>query len=91
MFCTSQNSKCQDLPKFQFLGRGMFCISQNSKCQDLPKFQSIFRGRGGVLYQIPQQGVLANLSKNFALPLSGSPCIADSPSHVETKKGAVCL
>ena len=34
----SQNSRCQDLPKFQFL-RGGFCSSQNSKWQDLPKFQ----------------------------------------------------
>ena len=36
VFCTSQNSKCQDLPKFQFsgVGGGVFCTSQNSKCQD---------------------------------------------------------
>ena len=69
------------MPKFQF-GEGVFCTSQNSKCQDLSKFQ--FSREGGVLYQIPEQGVLANLSKNFALPFSGSPCIADSLSH---KKG----
>ena len=138
VFCTSQNSKFQDLPKFQFSGggggcgssvpvksqsakiclnfnfweRGVFCTSQ--KCQDLPKIQfswgggwgglsgmggcsvSVktqspkiclnfnFRGLGGggLLYQIPEQGVLANLSANFALPLSGNLCITDSLSHV---------
>ena len=36
--------------------------------------------------QIPEQGVLANMSKNFALPLSGGPCIADSLPHVETNQ-----
>ena len=46
-------------------------------------------GGGDVLYQIPEQGVLANLSTNFALPLSGILCITDSLSHttyVETNK-----
>ena len=45
------NSKCQDLPKFQFRGSGgrVFCSSQNSKCQDLHKFQfSAGVGGGGV-------------------------------------------
>ena len=49
-FCSSQNSKYQDLPQFQLGGGGVvvvFCGSQNSKCQDLPKFQ-FFKG-GGVL------------------------------------------
>ena len=65
---------------FNFQSR-VFCASQNSKCQDLPKFQ-FSQGVGeGVLYQIPEQDILANLSTNFALPLSGSPCIADSLSH----------
>ena len=36
---------------------------------------------GGVLNQIPEQGVVRNLSTNFALPLSGSFCITDSLSH----------
>ena len=61
----------------------MFCTSQNSKCQDLPKFQFSL-GVGGVLYQIPEQGVLANLRTNFVLPLSGSLCITDSLSHTPT-------
>ena len=68
----------------------MFLPSQKSKCQDLANFS--FPGKGGALYQIPEQGVLANLSRNFALPLSGSPCITDSLSHttyVETKKSAL--
>ena len=58
-------------------------------CQDLPKFQFSGEGVVFVLYQIPEQGVLTNLSTNFALPLSGSPCITDSLSHttyVETNK-----
>ena len=46
VFLGSQNSKCQDLPKFQF-GGGVFLGSQNSKCQDLPKFQL---GGGGRLF-----------------------------------------
>ena len=78
---SSKNSKCQDLNKSEFLGgRGLFCSSQNSKCQDLPKLEfSRGRGGGGVLYQIPEQGVLANLVK-----ISGSLaclCITDSLSH----------
>ena len=49
VFCSSENSKCQNMPKFQFSGKGeVFCTSQNSKCQDLPKFQ--FLGEGDVLY-----------------------------------------
>ena len=80
VFCSSQNSKVPI--NFIFWGGGVFCSTQNSKtesakiclnfnwgkgcpvavktqkCQDLPKFQ----------YQIPEQGVPANLSKNFALP-----------------------
>ena len=42
----SQNSKFQDLPKFQISGGGYSQPSQNSKCQDLPKFQ-ILGGKGG--------------------------------------------
>ena len=75
----SQNSKCQDLPKFQFSGGGGCSGSQIPKCQDLPKFQ-FFWGGGGVLNQIPEQGVVRNLSTNFSLPLSGSLCITDSVS-----------
>ena len=46
-----QNSKCQDLPTFEFLGRrwggGVGVLpSHNSKCQDLPKFQGFFLGGG---------------------------------------------
>ena len=66
MFLSSQNSKCQDLPKFEFIGgEGVFCSCQNSKCQDLAKFS--FPGEGG---SIPNSriGVLANLIKNFWKP-----------------------
>ena len=43
----SQNPKCQDVPKFQFGGRGRGGLgSQNPKCQHFPKFQ-FFRGAGG--------------------------------------------
>ena len=43
----SQNSKCQDLPKFQFFGGGVILcqVKKNPKCQDLPKFQ--YSGGGG--------------------------------------------
>ena len=67
--------------------RGGVLESQKPKCQDLPKFQ--FSEGGGVLNQIPQQGVLRILSRNFALPLSGCLCITDSLSHttyVETNE-----
>ena len=89
VFCSSQYSKCQDLSKFK-LGGGVFCSSQNSSANIWPTFH--FR-EGGVLYQIPEQGVLANLSKNFALPcyfLEG--LITDSLSHttyVETDSDVV--
>ena len=40
VFWSSQNSKCQDLPKFQFWGgRGCSEVVKTQKCQDLPKFQ----------------------------------------------------
>ena len=71
MFCTSKNSKCQDLPKFEFgWGGGSVPVkTQSAKiCLNL-------NGKGGILYQIPEQGVLANLSTKFALPLSGGLCI----------------
>ena len=60
----SQNAKCQDLPKFQFLGGGVL-ESQNPKGQDLPKFQF---SEGGVLEQNSRTGVLENLVKNFWKP-----------------------
>ena len=52
-----------------------------------------FQRGGGVLNQISEQGVLRNLSTNFALPLSGSLCITDSLSHttyVQTNKILTC-
>ena len=106
VFYSSQNSKCQDLSKFQFSGEGVFCTSQTQKCQDLPKFQ-LLAGRGcsvvvktestkiclnfnfggggrrGVFCTKFQNRVfLANLSANFALPLSGSLCITDKSYHI---------
>ena len=111
MFCSSQKSKCQDLPKFQFGGRG-FCSSQKSNfnfqlggCTVVVKSQNAkiclnfnFGGGGGGVVvvknqsakiwptfhfggggcSVPEQGVLAHLSKTFALPLSGRPWITDS-------------
>ena len=63
----SQNSKCQDLPKFQFSGGGgegrYSQPSQNSKCQDLPKFQ--FWGEGGTLSQVKTQSAKICLNFNF--------------------------
>ena len=58
----SQNSKFQDLPKFQFLGEEDTLPSQNSKFQDLPKFQ--FLG-GGVLCQVKTQSSKICLIFNF--------------------------
>ena len=54
---------------------GLFLTTQNSKCHVLVKFSW-----GG--------GILGKMSKNFAMPNSGRPCIADSLSHtmcMETK------
>ena len=61
----SQNSKCQDLPKVQFLGGGEECTlpSQNSKCQDLPKFQFFW---GGLLCQVKTQSTKICLNFNFS-------------------------
>ena len=91
----SQNSKYQDLAKFQLGERGGGVLpSQNSKCQDLAKFQ-FSGGRGGkgsgLNFRISEQGVLPNLSTKSALPLSGSLWITDSFSHttyVETNDTA---
>ena len=80
-----QNSKCQDLTKFQF-GGGEAGF-EKSKLK-VPRSDLISIG-GGVLDEIPEQVVLADLSTNSALPLSGSPCITDSLSHttyVETNQ-----
>ena len=41
----------------------------------------------GVLYQIPEQGVLANLSTNFALPLWGG----EGSVPVKTQSAKICL
>ena len=60
MFCTSQNSKCQDLPKFQWGGR-VFCTSQKSKCQDLPKFQ--WGGGGGGVFCTSEKSKCKDLPK----------------------------
>ena len=108
MFCSSQKSKCKDLPKFEFGGgRGCsvvvktqsakICLNLNfrrggGRCSVIVKTQSakicltlnwggcsvVVRtqnakiwpnggggGRGGVLYQIPEQGLLANLVKKI--------------------------
>ena len=46
-YSNRQNSKRQDLTKFQFPGEGGCVLpSLNPKCQDLPKFQ--FSGEGGL-------------------------------------------
>ena len=68
----SRNSKYQDLPKFQFSGRGLGVggvggwysqPSQNSKWQDLPKFQ--LGGGGGTLNQVKTQSAKICLNFNF--------------------------
>ena len=76
----SQNSKCQDLPRFQFSGGGgggrwYSLPSQNSKCQDLPKFQ--FWGEGG---SVPRVGALSDFLTKFSTT-PASYCITDSLSH----------
>ena len=53
-------------PSKPIFGGGGVQESQNPKCQDLSKFQ--LGGGGGVLNQIPEQGVLCNLVKNFWKP-----------------------
>ena len=46
VFLGSQNSKYQDLPKFQLSEEGVFLGGQNSKCQDLAKFSFPVGGGG---------------------------------------------
>ena len=42
-------SKCQEMPKFQFLRGGWWCQNwKYSKCQEMPKFQFLRGGGGGV-------------------------------------------
>ena len=78
VFLGSQNSKCQDLPKFQFSGGG-----EGYSCQDLPKFQSgVLWGGGGGNRQVKNRVFLAIWSKN-----SGSLaclCITDRLSHTRS-------
>ena len=67
---------------------GVFWSSQNSKCQDLPKKIKLWGGGYSWVFKL-WIGILVKMSKNFALPQSRSPCIADSLSHtryVETNK-----
>ena len=83
MFCSSQNSKCQDLPKFQFQGEGVCCRSQNSKCQDqdLPKFQ--FGGEGCSVVVKTQS---AKICLNFNFQWGGGGSVV-----VKTQSGKICL
>ena len=60
----SQNSKCQDLPKFQFWGKGGILEVKTQGAKICLNFN--FR-RGDVLNPIPEQGVVRNLSTNFFL------------------------
>ena len=64
--------------KLEFGGRVFWKVkTQSSKiCLNFN-----FLGEGGILKQIPEQGVLRILSTNFALPLSVCLCITDSLSH----------
>ena len=95
VFFGSQNSECQVLVKFSWgkgvlLGSqnwgGVFLGSQNSKCQVLAKFSL-----GEVCSWVGKVriGILGKMSKDFAMPYSGNPYIADSHSHtmcVETNE-----
>ena len=73
---------------FNFLGEGVCVLEVKFQSAKICLNFNFQRGGEGVLNQIPEQGVVRNLSTNFALPLSGSFCITDSLSHttyVETK------
>ena len=92
----SQNSKCQDWPKFQFFGG---CSGKSKwKCQDLPKFQ--FGGGSALERQNPKyqdlpkfqfsEGGCSGTKFQFGGKLSnffkisgslGCLCITDSLSH----------
>ena len=72
----STHSNCY--PFVQFLWGGVFLDSQNSNCQGVAKFSLGGRDSWVVKMRI---GILGKLSKNFAMPYSGTPCIADSLSH----------
>ena len=81
-----QNPKCHDLPKFQYWGGWGVLEGKTQSAMICLNFN--LGGGAGVLNQIPEQGVLRNLSTKFALPLSGSLCITDSLAHttyVKTK------
>ena len=85
MFLPSQKSNCHDLPKSELMGgcscqvksqTAKICLNLNfwgrgCSCQVESQSAKICLNLngGGVQYQIPEQGVLANLSKNVALPL----------------------
>ena len=81
----SQNSKCQDLPKFLLGGGGVFCSSQNSKCQDLLKCK--FSG-GGAWWRVfcSSQTQSANIYLNFNFQGGeGYSC------QVKTQSANICL
>ena len=60
----SQNSKCQDLPKFQFLGEGI--LQSKLKILKVPRNLLNFNlGGGGVLCQVKTQSAKIYLNFNF--------------------------
>ena len=86
VICTWKMTKCQDLPKFQFLGGGGVICNWKVK---VPIFLTIFisgGGGGGILYC--RIGVNCRIWTKFSTTQAGS-CITDSLSHttyVETNK-----
>ena len=90
---TNQNSKRQDLPKFQSSGGGgggwvggwYYLPSQNSKCQDLPKFQ--FLEGGGYSWALPSQNSSAKICLNFNFRGVGGGTIC----QVKTQSAKICL
>ena len=62
----SQNPKCQDLPKFQFLGGGVIWKVKTQSAKIRLNFNFWEGGGSGTKFQI--RGKLSNLVKNFWKP-----------------------
>ena len=58
----SQNSKCQDLPKFQYGGGVFGKVKTQRSAQDLPKFQFFWEG---MFWKVKTQSAKICLNFNF--------------------------
>ena len=81
-----KNQSSKFWPSFHFFGRGGYSwVVKTQSAKFWPSFHGGGRGEGGSWVQMGI-GILGKMSKNFAMPYSGSPCIADSLSHTTCVK-----